>query len=133
MRKTKKRFKKLTDMLLKSFKKNNSVARWKQLHIRHNFLLKQYNDAFNENEKYIARGFVPVSITLILKLSSWYKDQELARAWAIQGSKSFCCPISEKILDCKDSFLIKGKAVSSEGIDMLIKKHGLDVIGSIET
>jgi hypothetical protein len=106
----------------------SGVARVIQLHNRMNDLTLAMNLALKDN--FAIENFKPLGIGKVIKQAQWHKDQELARIFAIQGSRSFCCPISGEILDCRDSVLIGGEIFSMTG---LYTKHGAAIIGRITT
>lgn len=126
-------WKEITKKLKANILRAKSTDRWIQLHKRNNFLQKAYNDYCNKSLAYKERGFKEVPIYTILKLSQWYADQKPIRRDMIRRHKSFCCPFSGEVLDMSDSFIVCNRVVSSTGLQMMIDKKGLGVIGGINT
>jgi hypothetical protein len=134
-RRTKERYEKIGFLFKKLAETNflNSVPRIIKATKRMNAVLKDMNDRLNKNPEYLKRGFMPESPTVLLKLCPWYKDQEIIRVSLIQSHPSFCCAVTGEILDCRDSFILKGGVYSRKGVNRLLEKHGLDLLRCIET
>ncbi len=132
MRKRTKKHYATTAKLLKSMVTHaRTVRRITQLHTRYNFICRTMNEQHNKNPKWTEYKSLP--ITKLIKLMEWWQDQEETRKFAIQSSRSFCCPITGEILDMGDSFLIRNQIISSNGLESLIKKHGPDIIAGVNT